>query len=115
MTNANTDAEQLQYFETMLQNLDSLIIYGGSKRTKVRKLARRTIQALDQHHVTSAGYLSLVLIHYGVGTLLFRGAPEAAITFLRQLVGWLTQEIDRLTQVIEEPQASETTTTTELH
>ena len=42
-------AEQLQYFETMLQNLDPLIIYGGSKRTKVRKLARRTIQALDKH------------------------------------------------------------------
>ena len=81
----------------------------------MRKLARRTIQALDKHHVTSAGYLSLVLIHYGVGTLLFRGAPEAAISFLRQLVGWLTQEIDRLTQVIEEPQASETTTTSELH
>jgi hypothetical protein len=115
MQNVDPKAEELlQYLENILQECDPLLIE-SPRRNEMRRFARRTMRALDKHHVTSVGYLSLVLIHYGVARLMFLGASEEAITFLRQLVIWQVDEVGRIEQIFEERSAGKPTTADQIH
>ena len=97
MTHIDTDAGAHMNFERLLQFMDSLIIDAeGPKREEARNLARHMVQVLGSHHLTTGGYLGLVLIFYAAGTFLIKGGPDAADGFLSQIVGWLNDKIDGL-------------------
>lgn len=94
-----TNVDRPSVFEEMLTKFDHLIVGSDEqKRDDIRNLALSNIQALDGHHVLCSGYLSLVLIHYAIGNLLFAGKPAIADAFLGQIVDWLSQQRTVLTR-----------------
>jgi len=86
-------------FDLTLAWMDTLIVYRGRAKSKVRDVARRAMEMAEGHEVGVVGYVGLSLLHYAAACVVARKGAIAAKDFLQGAIGILQMQSDQLEDI----------------